>query len=78
MADPRKGKPYYRPYSPGMGCASGNGYPGEHPAGTYTPPPEREGGAAEALIPHSPYDGEPASGSRLANRLGFKSISGRY
>lgn len=57
MAKSEREKPYWRPYSPGMGCA-GRNFPGEHPAGIYTPPPPGEGGAAEALQPEANWSDE--------------------
>jgi hypothetical protein len=73
---PKAKRSYLRPPSPGMGCA-GSEHPGEHQGGLYTPRPESDHGAAEALNPHDPYGEGQGSGERPRGRLP-RSISNRY
>jgi hypothetical protein len=78
-----KGRRYWAKPSPGMGTASfaedAGDHPGERSIGGWVDPPRRESsGAAEALVPPSPYDDEDATTSRRLAARGFRSISGRY
>jgi hypothetical protein len=84
MANPRKGKPFHRPYEPGMGTAEpagsgGNGepdeFPGGHGAGTYKP--SLAGGRNDYFDdPGAGFQDEEYTPGRRP--LPGKSITGRY
>lgn len=66
--DARGELPEGRFYDPGNCLGCGEGWSDRKE------PPEREGGAAEALVPHDPY----GEGDNRAPRRMPRSISGKY